>query len=277
MRTIRYAIIDGAIEENLLDFLHRKNPSYCCLYAEPIQPELVELAPYLVEITPEIDEWLSTKETPWGISMTSEFTLRKLQQHFRTYLWVTIPEQEKPVLLRFYDPRNIEALIEVLTPRERLQFTEPLHQLSVDYNGLYREYDFSTCSSSEGIKRRKKKSLPLAFTRRQYDKLCQQAEKNYLAELVCFIKKQEQDIPEIQLSPKQPISKLAEEYLQLCHSLHITDDPSIKRLITLFLYKQICEPKDIPDEWYAQLNGQTRSSTFSVKMLLEQELGFIPH
>ncbi|MCZ5700910.1 DUF4123 domain-containing protein [Escherichia coli] len=69
-----------------------------------------------MEVVPEVEAWLSVKASPWGIYLTSESSMRELQQHFRRYLWVRIPEQEKPVLMRFYDPRNIWVLVEVLTP-----------------------------------------------------------------------------------------------------------------------------------------------------------------
>lgn len=42
---VQYAIVDGAVEEGLLDFLNEVNPPHCCLYAEPIQLDLVALAP----------------------------------------------------------------------------------------------------------------------------------------------------------------------------------------------------------------------------------------
>lgn len=32
---VKYAIVDGAVEEGLLDFLNEVNPPHCCLYAEP--------------------------------------------------------------------------------------------------------------------------------------------------------------------------------------------------------------------------------------------------
>lgn len=49
MDAVRYAIVDGAIEEGLLEFLEKINPPHCCLYAQPVQPDLVPLAPYLVD------------------------------------------------------------------------------------------------------------------------------------------------------------------------------------------------------------------------------------
>lgn len=145
---VKYAIVDGAVEEGLLDFLNEVNPPHCCLYAEPIQPDLVALAPYLVEVVPEVEAWLRDKASPWGIYLTSESSMRELQQHFRRYLWVRIPEQEKPVLMRFYDPRNIWVLAEVLTPASFF-FINPVRQLSTRYGEEYREDNFSSVRPAE--------------------------------------------------------------------------------------------------------------------------------
>lgn len=115
MEVTRYAIIDGAVEEELLKFLEETNPPHCCLYSEPIQPDLVTLAPYLVEVIPEVDVWLQTKETPWGIYLITNTNMNKLRQHLRKYLQVLIPGESKPVLFRFYDPRNIWDFLSVLS------------------------------------------------------------------------------------------------------------------------------------------------------------------
>lgn len=90
---VKYAIVDGAVEEGLLDFLNEVNPPHCCLYAEPIQPDLVALAPYLVEVVPEVEAWLRDKASPWGIYLTSESSMRELQQHFRRYSGLGSPNR----------------------------------------------------------------------------------------------------------------------------------------------------------------------------------------
>ncbi|MEX6397558.1 DUF4123 domain-containing protein [Providencia hangzhouensis] len=89
-------------------------PPASCLYSEPIQPEIVSLAPYLVEVTEEVQRWLSTRETPWEIYVYTHATMRELRQHLRKYLMVMIPGQEKPVFWRFYDPRNVWDVLEPL-------------------------------------------------------------------------------------------------------------------------------------------------------------------
>ncbi|NYY79314.1 hypothetical protein DMI66_20500 [Escherichia coli] len=57
--------------------------------------------PYLVEVVPEVEAWLSVKASPWGIYLTTYSTMNVLRQHLRRYLQVLIPDETKPVLLRF--------------------------------------------------------------------------------------------------------------------------------------------------------------------------------
>ncbi|BBV65317.1 TPA: DUF4123 domain-containing protein [Kluyvera ascorbata] len=131
----KYAIIDGAVEEGLLDFLRETNPPHCCLYAEPIQPDLVALAPYLTEVTQEVEAWLSAKDTPWGISLTTPSSMNVLRQHLRRYLQVLIPGETKPVLFRFYDPRNVWDFLSVLSEWEKYLFLGPIETISTNLDG----------------------------------------------------------------------------------------------------------------------------------------------
>ncbi|ENU1225939.1 MULTISPECIES: DUF4123 domain-containing protein [Providencia] len=83
-----YAIIDAASEPDVFNLLAEHEPPASCLYSEPIQPEIVSLAPYLVEVTEEVQRWLNTRETPWGIYVYTHATMRELRQHLRKYLIV---------------------------------------------------------------------------------------------------------------------------------------------------------------------------------------------
>lgn len=58
-----YALIDGASEEELMPMLAELDPPAACLYAPPVQPELVDIAPYVVLVTDEVQEWLNTRKT----------------------------------------------------------------------------------------------------------------------------------------------------------------------------------------------------------------------
>lgn len=273
MEAMRYAIIDGAIEEGLLELLKKINPPYCCLYAEPIQPELVALAPYLVEVTPEVDTWLQAKDSPWGIYMTSELCLRELQQHFRHYLWVIIPEQEKPVLMRYYDPRNIWTIVRILTDRQLLSFIGPVDKLRTCYGGEYHEDDFPTIRKSEPVRPQREHLTLLSLTYRQYKKLEQQAQENYIEQLSFFINENAGNTDLMFSSENTSPKDLAVEYFSFCQSLNITDDLSIRNMVLILLKRSIIDTRNIPEEWYSLLSDQTYPGHSRVQKLALQEFG----
>lgn len=124
-----YVIIDAASEPDVFNLLAEHEPPASCLYSEPIQPEIVSLAPYLVEVTEEVQRWLSTRETPWGIYVYTHATMRELRQHLRKYLMVMIPGQEKPVFWRFYDPRNVWDVLGTFDNWRLHVFLGPITQL----------------------------------------------------------------------------------------------------------------------------------------------------
>lgn len=76
MGMISYAVIDGAVENGLLAMLEEFDPPVSCLYAEPVQPELVVLAPYLVQVTEDVKQWLTTRDSPWGCYFMSDVDLK---------------------------------------------------------------------------------------------------------------------------------------------------------------------------------------------------------
>lgn len=274
MEAIRYAIVDGAVEEGLLEFLQKTNPPHCCLFSPPVQPDLIEISPYLLEVTPEVGNWLTTKETPWGIYFYSYDKIHVLVQHFRHYIWANIPEQSKPVLFRFYDPRNIWALVNVLTPFERSRFIEPVTKIITQYSGENREDDFSTLRKPGERKITGKSDTALTFTQRQYDLLSRQAQKNYIKKLDLYIQNyyKEKYLP----FPKEHGNYYAEDCFDFCHSLNINDDRSIRGIIYLLLENKIYNNTDIPHKWIDMLNNNEAAVHRQVEMLLLQEVGFFP-
>lgn len=276
MQAVRYAIVDGAVEEELLDFLEKANPPHCCLFSPPIQPDLVRMAPYLIEVTQEVEQWLNIRKKPWGLYFFSYNKLHLLVQHFRHYLWVYIPEQTKPVLLRFYDPRNIWTLINVLTPLELNCFIEPLTKISTKYLYKVQEDDFS--SRRKVGKRKIEGSVRsrLVFTRKQYEILSRQAQNNYVQSLGLYIKEftttQGVSLRQNSLNYKD----CAEDFFNFCQSLNVTDDKSIRGITYLLLNNGIYNSIDTPHEWISILNNNEAPIHRQVERLLLQELGFVP-
>ncbi|MEY0267613.1 DUF4123 domain-containing protein [Morganella morganii] len=132
---ICYAVIDAASEPDVFSLLDEYNPPACCLYSEPLQPEMADLAPYLVEVSDDVRKWLDTRQTPWGIYLYSAVAMRELRHHLRKFTMVIIPGQEKPVFWRFYDPRNIREILATFDDWRLHTFLGPVTRLETSLWG----------------------------------------------------------------------------------------------------------------------------------------------
>ena len=116
-----YAVIDGAACEELLPKLAEHAPEYCCLYAGELEPDVEEVAPYLVKLVQEspFTQWLleSIGEKPWGIFCRVDANLREMRRHFRQFLMVKGPEGEN-LYFRYYDPRVLGCFLPTCNPEE---------------------------------------------------------------------------------------------------------------------------------------------------------------
>ncbi|HHX8749554.1 TPA: DUF4123 domain-containing protein [Morganella morganii] len=130
-----YAIIDAASEPDIFSLLDECNPPACCLYSEPLQPDMAELAPYLVEVTEDVRKWLDTRNTPWGMVVYTTVTMRELRHHLRKFTMVIIPGQEKPVFWRFYDPRNVWEILATFDDWRLHTFLGPVTKLETNLWG----------------------------------------------------------------------------------------------------------------------------------------------
>lgn len=130
-----YAIIDAASEPDIFSLLDEYSPPACCLYSEPLQPDMAELAPYLVEVTEDVRKWLDTRNTPWGMVVYTTVTMRELRHHLRKFTMVIIPGQEKPVFWRFYDPRNIWEILATFDDWRLHTFLGPVTKLETNLWG----------------------------------------------------------------------------------------------------------------------------------------------
>ncbi|MBO0797364.1 MAG: DUF4123 domain-containing protein, partial [Blastocatellia bacterium] len=84
-----YAVLDGASIPELLDRLYEFQPEHVCLYRGELEPDIAEVAPYLVRLErdTEFSDWVIEKGwgNHWGIFALSYEDLRVMRNHFRTF------------------------------------------------------------------------------------------------------------------------------------------------------------------------------------------------
>ena len=120
-----YAVLDGASIENLLPMLYKHEPENVCLYQGDLEPDMAEVAPYLVKLEREakFTDWLL--EIGWGnhygIFAVAFSDLKQTRQHFRKFLTV-YDSNGKPLLFRYYDPRVLRIFLPTCNTQELEQF-----------------------------------------------------------------------------------------------------------------------------------------------------------
>ncbi|TQI81695.1 uncharacterized protein DUF4123 [Serratia fonticola] len=304
-----YAIIDGALEADLQLMLERFNPPHCCLYADPVQPELLELAPWLVMVDQQIEAWLETRDTPWGIYLYSKVNIKSLRQHLRKYLHVLIPDQEKPVYFRFYDPRNIWDFLQVLSDWDVHTFLGPIEKVRTSYEAVKREDDFSAIRAPYPDDAKAGRKM-LKISEVQYGEINALAEIRYINVLASDVElywlSKHGDIVEDEgdgvlkrihegtyFNVKDKVSTItmskdmsnfdkkdayyfARECFYFCKGNAINDDHSIRAMVHLLLKRNIFPIDTMPNEWKIQLTENQVPGYYRVESLMLRELGEIP-
>ncbi len=108
-----YTILDGASNPELLKMLWQHNPQHICLYRGELDPEIAQVAPYLVRLLPDspfTDYILKGWGQHWGIFLFTQADLRSLRKHFRSFLIVQGPDG-KALYFRYYDPRVLRVFL----------------------------------------------------------------------------------------------------------------------------------------------------------------------
>ena len=123
-----FAILDGASVPNLPRLLHEFDPEHECLYRGDLEPDMREVAPYLVRLergsgfTGRVLDRGWGKH--WGVFALSNAGLADLRRQLRKFL-IVHDGDGKPMYFRYYDPRvlrvylptcNVEELKTVFGP-----------------------------------------------------------------------------------------------------------------------------------------------------------------
>ena len=267
MFPVRYAIIDGAVVEDLMDFLSGHNPPHACLYSEPLQPELVGLAPYLLEVTSEVEKWLQWNTCPLGIYLTTKATMRALRQHLRKYLQVLLPNETKPVIFRFYDPRNIWDFLSVLSDWEKHLFLGDISRIETVYR-LQQDVSFTKLHERYPAAQTIKPKL-MSISKEQYSLLEVIFERRYVIELAETMRTVSTSINNVSIT-------WVGELFNYLRNLGITDRRSIDELAKLFTREHIFNLDNIPHDYKKILEGTTHPGHYRAEQLLLSVNGVIP-
>ena len=116
-----YAILDGASVPELPQALARFEVEADCLFRGELEPDMAQVAPYLVSVRFDdpFTDWLLQEGwgRHWGVFAISPVDLRQLRMHLRTFLKVYGPDLN-PLYFRYYDPRVLRVYLPTCNARE---------------------------------------------------------------------------------------------------------------------------------------------------------------
>lgn len=132
-----YAVMDGAMIDDLPGRLGKIAPQAACLFEGALDPMLSAAAPWLVQL----EEGCSASRLAlhegwnghWGIVLITspDIGLRGIRAHLRRVLRVRSPDGSS-MLFRFYDPRAFRTVIPVLDAPARRDFFGPIDGVYVE-------------------------------------------------------------------------------------------------------------------------------------------------
>jgi hypothetical protein len=135
-----YAVLDGAAIPNLLDKLYAEDgPEFECLYRGELEPDIAEVAPYLVKLDLDSDffQWLlSGAGQAWGIYCycDASIDMAAVRRHFRKLNMVSGPDG-KLMLFRYFDPRVLSSLLPICDAAQRRQIFQSGMRLVCEVEG----------------------------------------------------------------------------------------------------------------------------------------------
>jgi hypothetical protein len=133
-----YAVLDGASVPNLRLKLYDIEPEHECLYRGELDPDMAEVAPYLIKLGlgEEFTRWVMGEGwgKHWGIFVASMADLRTLRTHFRRFLMVH-DNDGKPMYFRYYDPRVLRVYLPTCNAEELKTVFGPVRMYLVEDEG----------------------------------------------------------------------------------------------------------------------------------------------
>ena len=127
-QAILYAVIDAADAPAVPEYLQSRDPSdWRCLYQGKSLRDYWAVAPYLVQVTQGVLEWIAENldRNSWGILLQSAAGLNGTYSHLRR-LHMTRNPDGRIYFFRYYDPRILGVFLTMLTADQSLQLFGPI-------------------------------------------------------------------------------------------------------------------------------------------------------
>lgn len=257
MQELHYALVDRASLPTLLEWVEQHDASAWCLFPAPVDEEFAQVAPYLVQLTTELEQYLTTLEKPWGFAFTSMADNKTLVKHLRTLLSVYIDENTTPTFFRFYDPRILWAVMDCLTVTQQYFFAGPMTFIQTHYPEQ-RDKAFESRPPMHNP------PAHITLNREQYSSILAQCYQNLEKDVArLFYQSQTVDKKDKALAEafaKQLVKQLSE------WGISVVSD--VKSIAQCCIENHIAQWENFPATWKSILSNPQHSAPYRVRTLI---------
>ena len=127
-----YAVIDGAACPELRFKIYDWEPQSVCLWSGALEPDIQEVAPYMVLLDREstFTDWLISQgwNNNWNIFIQSTLDFKAFKKQIRKLLRVKSPEG-KNMVFRFYDPRVLDVFLASIESTQKEEFFQGISNI----------------------------------------------------------------------------------------------------------------------------------------------------
>lgn len=303
-----YGIFDAAHEPKILELFDVIDAPYSCLFPEPVDDEMKSSAPYLVKITSEVREWLGNNLILTGVYFTTQYeNFKILRRHCRSYLSITIPEVETPILCRYYDPRVVWSFVNMLSQEQKTHFFYPMLTMYTRYNEPKMGYTPNSIKISEpssvvdeslftnqsvlNLTKSQYESMQMAYIRHKAYTLLpimQHWYEHYFPDkynhhpiFTYSVQKGGEATQNTGIASPPKIHKeqwidFATELLSMLSELGIAQERNIQGIVQLCMNRAITTLDEFPTSWRYALSDIKSTENYRVHTLLRAELGYVP-
>jgi hypothetical protein len=138
-----HAIIDHVGDEQLHTVLACIPPERAVPLFSPEEPGDGDFAPRVVLMNRELLQIVLTNFSPkpWGVFARSTVSSAQIVRHLKRFNLVRLPEDDAPMLFRFYDPRVLVPFLGHSSPTELREFFGPVECWYVPVDGRIFRFD----------------------------------------------------------------------------------------------------------------------------------------
>lgn len=262
MKEHQYAVVDSAILPNILEQVEHYDCQAWCLFPAPVAEEFACVAPYLVRLTPELNEYLCQLASPWGFSLTTFAEKKVLLLHLRNMLSVDIEGRDAPVYFRYYDPRLLWSIVSCLTPSQQIFFAGPISQIQT-FVPQHKEESFASSSTMH------QPSKYLTLNHDQYSVILAQCQQNLEQEVASLFYAHQP----LERKDKPASQEMAKHLVQHLSKWGISMASDIMSVAQYCLEHQVNEWNLVPELWKNVLSDQRNSAPYRVKALTNNKGG----